>query len=47
MESKFKLFCERTHRKTYWYVLSGGSFVAGPLDTKGEAIGWIRQQKEY
>jgi hypothetical protein len=43
---KFKIFCDRTHRKNYWYVLSGGSFVAGPFDTKGDTVIWIRDNQE-
>ena len=39
-----KLFVDRCYRKNYWYIVDGGSFVAGPFDIKGDAIRWMKSK---
>ncbi len=41
---KFKLYCDKTYRKNYWYIWCDGSCIAGPFDNKGEAVSWIKKE---
>ena len=41
----FRLFVDRCYSKNHWYIISCGSFVAGPFDTKGDAITWAKQNE--
>lgn len=44
MTHKFTIFMDKSSLRNVWYVMSNGSFVAGPFNTKRDAIDWIREE---